>query len=234
MAQFLAIGSAISYAIGGVCNLGGSLVNLVNGVIERSNLKRQQDLARIQAEQERANREHDIAKQNAILEKLKQSSEDALKEQKAETERLLKEITQKANEDLDQQREALLKQQAEIESNLQAEIDNIEHSSSDMKNKLMADLANVKNENRQKLLDMDSKAKEMEKEMRKQKQEVQKILAKKNYEDHYPMPSKLKDHIKNYPNAFRIQVLGARGAGKSTFINKFMKLRVDQFSYSTS
>lgn len=37
------------------------------------------------------------------------------------------------------------------------------------------------------------------------------------------MPEKLKRHHEKYPNALRIQILGTRGAGKSTFINKFMK-----------
>ena len=30
-------------------------------------------------------------------------------------------------------------------------------------------------------------------------------------------------HKKQFPNSFYIQVLGARGAGKSTFLNKIMK-----------
>ena len=210
----------------GVLSLGASAVKLIKEKIKR---KSKQKLATIQAERERANREHDLARQNAILQVLKQSSEDALKEQQAEFDQLLNETVQKANEDLDRQKKELLQQQADIETNLLAEIKNIHHSNSDMRNKLMADLEN----NQQKLLDMDSRAKEMTQEIAKQKDEFLKLLEKKNYEDHYPMPSKLKDHTKAYPNAFRIQILGARGAGKSTFVNKFMKSRVDQFSKST-
>ena len=212
--------------VSGVLSLGASLVKLVKEKIKR---KHKQKLATLQAERDRANREHDIAKQNTILVVLKQSSEDALKEQQAEFDQLLNETVQKANEDLDRQKKELLQQQGDIETNLLAEIKNIQHSNSDMRNKLMADLEN----NQQKLLDMDSRAKEMTQEIAKQKDEFLKLLEKKNYEDHYPMPSKLKDHTKAYPNSFRIQILGARGAGKSTFVNKFMKSRVDQFSKST-
>ena len=213
-----------------VVPIGVSLVKLAKEAIKRISLKKKQKLATIQAERDRANREHDIAKQNTILVVLKQSSEDALKEQQAEFDQLLNETVQKANADLDRQKKELLQQQGDIETNLLAEIKNIQHSNSDMRNKLMADLEN----NQQKLLDMDSRAKEMTQEIAKQKDEFLKLLEKKNYEDHYPMPSKLKDHTKAYPNAFRIQILGARGAGKSTFVNKFMKSRVDQFSESTS
>ena len=51
--------------------------------------------------------------------------------------------------------------------------------------------------------------------------EMMKIVEKKNYESHYSIPDKLKKHIETYKNSFRIQILGCRGAGKSTFVNKF-------------
>ena len=53
--------------------------------------------------------------------------------------------------------------------------------------------------------------------------EMMKIVEKKNYESHYPIPEPLQKHIKNNHNSFRIQILGCRGAGKSTFVNKFLK-----------
>ena len=65
-------------------------------------------------------------------------------------------------------------------------------------------------------------AAEREKEHTKKVDEMMRIIEKKNYESFYPMPQSLKDHYKAYPTSFNIQVLGCRGAGKSTFINKFM------------
>merc|ERR1711937_810201 len=47
-------------------------------------------------------------------------------------------------------------------------------------------------------------------------------MDQKYYESHYPMPQSLKDHYAANPTSFNIQILGCRGAGKSTFVNKFM------------
>ena len=63
---------------------------------------------------------------------------------------------------------------------------------------------------------------EREEEHKKNLDEMMRIVEKKNYESHYPMPQSLKDHYTANPTSFNIQVLGCRGAGKSTFINKFM------------
>ena len=40
---------------------------------------------------------------------------------------------------------------------------------------------------------------------RKQK-EMMKIIEKKNYESHYPIPEAIKEHNKENPNSFNIQV----------------------------
>ena len=50
-----------------------------------------------------------------------------------------------------------------------------------------------------------------------------KIITKKNYEAFHPIPEKLKTHKQENPKAFYIQILGCRGAGKSTFINHCMR-----------
>lgn len=52
--------------------------------------------------------------------------------------------------------------------------------------------------------------------------EMMKVVEKKNYESHFPIPESLQKHIETYKNSFRIQILGCRGAGKSTLINKLM------------
>ena len=54
-------------------------------------------------------------------------------------------------------------------------------------------------------------------------EEMRKIIEKKNYESYYPIPETLEKHFKKNENSFNIQILGCRGAGKSTFVNKFMR-----------
>ena len=67
--------------------------------------------------------------------------------------------------------------------------------------------------------EMKMKDREHEEKMK----EMIKIIEKKNYESHYPIPENLKNHIKDHGKpSFNIQILGCRGAGKSTFVNKFM------------
>ena len=57
---------------------------------------------------------------------------------------------------------------------------------------------------------------------KKNEERLMKIIVKKNYEAFHPIPEKLRTHKQENPNAFYIQILGCRGAGKSTFINHFM------------
>ena len=54
-------------------------------------------------------------------------------------------------------------------------------------------------------------------------EELMKVVEKKNYESHYPIPEALQLHYAENPKSFNIQVLGCRGAGKSTFVNKLLK-----------
>ena len=58
--------------------------------------------------------------------------------------------------------------------------------------------------------------------------EMMKVIEKKNYEAHYPMSKEMREHLDKNPKSFNIQILGCRGAGKSTFVNKFMKKTVAQ------
>ena len=62
-----------------------------------------------------------------------------------------------------------------------------------------------------------------DKEHAKKIKEMMKIVEKKNYEYHFPIPEHLKQHIDENKNSFNIQILGHLGAGKSTFVNQFMK-----------
>ena len=59
--------------------------------------------------------------------------------------------------------------------------------------------------------------------LKKQQENYLKIIEKKNYEASYPKPVDLMNHQKKHPKAFYIQILGCRGAGKSTFLNRFFQ-----------
>ena len=68
------------------------------------------------------------------------------------------------------------------------------------------------------------------KRYKKNEERLMKIIAKKNYEAFHSIPEKLKNHKLENPKAFYIQILGCRGAGKSTFINNCMiKSRFNSF-----
>jgi len=54
--------------------------------------------------------------------------------------------------------------------------------------------------------------------------QMKKVMEMRNYERHVPEPGFLKKHKMYHPKSFYIQILGARGAGKSTFVTKFIKL----------
>ena len=59
-------------------------------------------------------------------------------------------------------------------------------------------------------------------ENKRKQEEMLKIIEKKNYESHYPVPDFLQQHLAKHPRAFHVQILGCRGAGKSTFVNKLL------------
>merc|ERR1719436_844359 len=54
-------------------------------------------------------------------------------------------------------------------------------------------------------------------------EELMKQVEKKSYEASYPIPEALQTHLAKNPQSFNIQVLGCRGAGKSTFVTKMLK-----------
>lgn len=92
----------------------------------------------------------------------------------------------------------------------------------------------------------DARIEEMAREFQVERDNYRKIIEKKNYEATYPIPNPLKNHRKHNRKAFYIQILGCRGAGKSTFLNrlfnltgirknlnhKVLKLKISYFSWS--
>ena len=52
---------------------------------------------------------------------------------------------------------------------------------------------------------------------------IDQVVMDNNYKNSFPVPEILIEHKQRHPDSFYIQVLGARGAGKSTFINNIMR-----------
>ena len=60
-------------------------------------------------------------------------------------------------------------------------------------------------------------------DLEKNQEDYLKIIEKKNYESTFPKPSFLIEHQVQNQKAFYIQILGCRGAGKSTFLNRIFQ-----------
>ena len=88
--------------------------------------------------------------------------------------------------------------------------------------RLLAIQAEEKKQFDAKVEQLETNMAERDEEHKQKMEEMLRIVEKKNYESHYPMPQSLKDHYAANPTSFNIQILGCRGAGKSTFVNKFM------------
>ena len=52
---------------------------------------------------------------------------------------------------------------------------------------------------------------------------INQVVMDNNYKKSFPVPEILIEHKLKYPDSFYIQVLGVRGAGKSTFVNNIMR-----------
>ena len=48
--------------------------------------------------------------------------------------------------------------------------------------------------------------KQQDEDNKRKQQEMMKIIEKKNYESHYPIPESLRQHLKKHPKSFNIQV----------------------------
>ena len=69
---------------------------------------------------------------------------------------------------------------------------------------------------------VDKLHKQMQEDAEKNNQ-LRKIIEKKNYEERHPIPDFLKEKFTANPESVFIQLLGSRGSGKSTFLNKLLK-----------
>ena len=73
---------------------------------------------------------------------------------------------------------------------------------------------NTENNNKNLQEKLEEKSKELEEEIRNHRDK---------YIESHPIPKFLEDHQRDNPNTFYIQVIGARGSGKSTFMNRIFK-----------
>ena len=116
--------------------------------------------------------------------------------------------------------------------NNQAKINALQSKLNAIEAKNRRELASIKNltakQQREALEAMrrenDARIEQMAREMQVERDNYRKIIEKKNYEATFPIPIRLRDHKNRYPKAFYIQILGCRGAGKSTFLNRLFDL----------
>jgi len=115
-----------------------------------------------------------------------------------------------------------MNQHDSVQKTLKNQISSLKESNEKERKELMNKQKTMQN-------DFDLKMNNLQREMELKDQEhadkveeMMKIIEKKNYESHYPIPEKLRKHINENERSFNIQILGCRGAGKSTFTNKFM------------
>merc|ERR1712131_401241 len=157
--------------------------------------------------------------QKAALDALEKKSEQARQEQEKRFQILEKQRKEEAERKMSDLKNSLT---AKHEAD-QAEMEALSKENHEERERLMAEQAARKEEFDAKMdclqYQMELKDKEHEEKMN----EMMKIVEKKNYESHYPIPEHLKNHIDKNQRSFNIQILGCRGAGKSTFVNKFMK-----------
>lgn len=90
--------------------------------------------------------------------------------------------------------------------------------------KLMAEYHKKAEEEREKLKNEFEKNMAEQEEMHAEKlAALMKIVDKKHYESRYPIPGALRNHLDANERCFNIQILGSRGAGKSTLVNSLLR-----------
>ena len=117
----------------------------------------------------------------------------------------------------------MIKQQQEKERQRMKEIHALQDNHTKERERLVAEQEKQKLELLSLIENMKQDQKEREVEYAKKQGELLKLVEKKNYEAHYSIPEGLKEHKRQNQKSFNIQVLGGRGAGKSTLINCILK-----------
>ena len=117
----------------------------------------------------------------------------------------------------------MIEKQKETEKQRMEEIKALQDNQTEEREKLLAEQEKQKLEFLTLMDKMKRDQEEREIEHAKKQRELLKLVEKKNYEAHYPIPEGLKEHKQQNRKSFNIQVLGCRGAGKSTLINDIMR-----------
>lgn len=160
--------------------------------------------------------------QKAALKKHQEEAEKTLKAQQDKFNQLEKERSETAKKEMDNMKAKMDKEYQEQQKQMDDKIAALSEKQAEERKRLLAVKAEETKQFDDKINQLESHMAEREEEHKQKLEEMIKIVEKKNYESHYPMPESLKDHYAANPNSFNIQILGCRGAGKSTFVNKFM------------
>ena len=105
---------------------------------------------------------------------------------------------------------------------MKTQISNMKSQNEEEKKELIEKQEALQKNFESKMDDLQHEMEQKDQEHANKVEEMMKIIEKKNYESHYPIPENLQNHMNKNEKSFNIQILGCRGAGKSTFVNKFM------------
>ena len=105
---------------------------------------------------------------------------------------------------------------------MKTQISNLKIQNEEEKKELMQKQETLQRDFESKMDDLQHEMEQKDQEHADKVEEMKKIIEKKNYESHYPIPENLQKHMNKNEKSFNIQILGCRGAGKSSFVNKFM------------
>jgi len=168
-------------------------------------------------------KERDAQRQKALIEELERKNADALAQAQKQYQEEANKQRQLEREKFDEYKTMMEKHQQEEERRIQQQIKDMKEADEEGKKKLLEQSAQDKARYEAQMQSLENQIAEREEANKKRLDEMMKVIEKKNYESHYPPPQFLRDHLAKHPKSFNLQILGCRGAGKSTFVTKVMK-----------
>lgn len=167
--------------------------------------------------------EKNSADQKAALKLHHEQSEKALKDQQDMFNKMEKERKEAAQKEMDMMKNTMEQKYEDQKKQMDEKIAALSEEQHEERERLLAQQAAEKELFDQKVQQLETNMAEREQQHKEKLDEMLKLVEKKNYESHYPMPESMRLHQEKNPFSFNIQILGCRGAGKSTFINRFMQ-----------
>lgn len=225
----------------GILDVGQGLANVATlGLIPELNASRDSGVGQIAAlmaakdekfrEQEKRNQENIdriLAKsakdQKALLAEHHKQAEKAQKAQKAEYEKMDKERKENAKRELERVTNVMDGKHKEQQREMKQKLDALSDAQKEERTKLLAEQEEQKKAFNATMDGLKAHMAEQEQMHAAKLEELMKQVEKKSYEASYPIPEALQNHLAKNPRSFNIQVLGCRGAGKSTFVTKMLK-----------